>query len=231
MAKRIQLKVGDIFSLEVAKNEYIFGRVLFDVTKQYIESPYYKGGKNFFSSENSLDFFNGCLLLETFCGIYSTVDKIDINKKAVVSAFVSKDFYKASFYKERNFQVIGYQKVDYKQVSFPEALESYNNKFYFSCGELYLPINIDGQQYDEIKVHPSFGYGYYEIIVATLDFSGRDDLIEPDDKLQNYFRWSDLRSLPAVRNEIYKLLNETTKQNYYELALKYGYDLKRLYEK
>ena len=38
------------------------------------------------------------------------------------------------------------------------------------------------------------------VVVATLDFSGRDDLIKEDAKMDNYFRDSDLRSLPDVHN-------------------------------
>ncbi len=76
---------------------------------------------------------------------------------------------------------------------------------------------------------PSTGYGYYEVVVATLDFSGRDDLIKEDAKMDNYFRDSDLRSLPDVRKRIWKLAGEDMNKSYYELAKGKGVDLARLY--
>jgi hypothetical protein len=226
MAKKAKYKTGNVFSVKVAENEYIFGRVIFDVSTQYIETSFYKKEK----TNNYLDFFNKCFLIETFYGVFSDIKDVDMEKKAVISTFVSDDFYKASFFKERDFKTVGFKSVDYKNVSFPETLFSYNMNFYYSVGELFLPININRQQCDEIKVYPSFGNGYWTVIVATLDFSGRDDLIEAEDnEKQNHFRWSDLRSLPEIRNRLYELIGEDPNQNYYKMALKHGFDLARLY--
>ena len=80
-----------------------------------------------------------------------------------------------------------------------------DNKRYFTTGDFAKLCQVTKHTlfyYDEIKVMPSTGYGYYEVVVATLDFSGRDDLIEEDAKMDNYFRDSDLRSLPDVRKRI-----------------------------
>jgi hypothetical protein len=229
MAKKLKLKSGDIFSLEVAKNEFIYGRIVFDVTNQYMKTVYPinqgKGIKNYF------DFFNECFLVETFLGVHKSLEHVDLDKKAVQGTFVSGNFYKASFFAQRKFTVVSNKAVDPKKVSFPETLSAYDPNYYFACGELYLPILIDeSTYYDEIKVMASFDMGYWTIIVATLDISQREDLIEEgDNKKINYFRWSDIKSLPEIRNRVYHLVGENPNQSYYEMALKYGFDLARLY--
>lgn len=48
--------------------------------------------------------------------------------------------------------------------------------------------------------------------------------------MDNYFEHIDLRSRPELRSEIYASIHEDTNQNYYDMALKHGFDLKRLYE-
>ena len=71
----------------------------------------------------------------------------------------------------------------------------------------------------------------YYIGLATLDFSGRRDLIEDqEDIMDNYFIFSDIRSLPEKRKEIYEAIGEDPNQSYYELALKHGFDLARFYK-
>ena len=134
------------------------------------------------------------------------------------------------FLSEYKGMIVGKREVNPIEVSFPETLESRNMDYYLTLGELAFPIDITEQiYYDEIKVMPSTGYGYYEVIVATLDFSGRDDLIKEDAKMDNYFEHIDLRSRPELRSEIYASIHEDTNQNYYDMALKHGFDLKRLY--
>lgn len=125
--------------------------------------------------------------------------------------------------------IVGKREVNPVEVTFPEVLSRYNMNVYLASGELYLPIPIDGNEYDKIGVYASSGYGYYDVIVATLDFSGRDDLIKEDAKMDNYFKDSDLRSLPDVRKRIWELAGEDMNKSYYELAKEKGFDLARLY--
>lgn len=214
--KRKKIGTGDVFSIKVSENEYVFGRVLFDVVNQYMKKEPEVGA-------NYITFFNKCFLIETFIGVAHSLEEIDTNKKAVISSFVSSDFFA-----EDECEIIGNEKIDITLVSFPEVLSSYNSNIYFSVGELSLPIPLTSEEYNEIKVHPSFGSGYW-IVVATLDYSNRVDLIEDGDKHENYFRFSDLRSLPVIRKKIYDLAKEDPNQSYYDMALKHGFDLARLY--
>ena len=209
MAKKVKCTTGDVFAIPVSETEFIFGRVLFDVTKQYIKIVP-EEEREF----NYLGFFNK-----------SVLEDVDFEKKAVTGTFVFNDF--LSEYKG---MIVGKRAVNPIEVSFPETLGSRNMDYYLTLGELAFPIDITEQiYYDEIKVMPSTGYGYYEVVVATLDFSGRDDLIKEDAKMDNYFRDSDLRSLPDVRKRIWKLAGEDMNKSYYELAKGKGFDLARLY--
>ncbi len=215
MAKKKTINIGDIFSVKVEKNEFIFGRILFDVVNQCIK-------KNL-DKNNYMGFFNKCFLIETFKGVFSSFDKIDMEKKAVISSFVPVDF----FY-DYECNIIGNVKVDPKEVSFPEVLSSTNMDYFFSVGLLQFSIKLSETEYENIGVYPSFGTGYWEII-ATLDFSNRIDLIEEGDHMDNYFEDSDLRSNPELRKKIYSMIGEDPDQSYYELSLKHGFDLSRLY--
>lgn len=220
MAKRkIKVRTGDIFSVEVSKNEFIFGRVLFDVVNQYMERGFDKEINNY------MGFFNKCFLIETFVGVHPSFESIDIKEKAVISSFVSKDFFE-----DNDFEcnIIHNIKIDAKKVSFPEVLSLINSNYFFSVGELQIPISLTKEEYERIKVNPCFGSGYWDI-VATLDLSGRTDLIEDGDQMDNYFRYSDIRSLPDIRKIIYSRIGEDLNQSYYELALKNDFDLARLY--
>lgn len=220
MAKKVKCTTGDVFAIPVPDTEFIFGRVLFDVTKQYIKIVPEEEWKF-----NYLGFFNKSVLVEMFLGVYTSVEDVDFEKKAVTGTFVFNDF--LSEYKG---MIVGKREVNPIEVSFPETLGSRNMDYYLTLGELAFPVDITEQiYYDEIKVMPSTGYGYYEVVVATLDFSGRDDLIEEDAKMDNYFRDSDLRSLPDVRKRIWKLAGEDMNKSYYELAKGKGFDLARLY--
>lgn len=220
MAKKVKCTTGDVFAIPVSETEFIFGRVLFDVTKQYIKIVPEEEREL-----NDLGFFNKSVLVEMFLGVYTSVEDVDFEKKAVTGTFVFRDF--LSKYEG---VIVGKREVNPIEVSFPEVLSRYNMNVYLASGELYLPIPIDGNKYNKIGVYASSGYGYYNLIVATLDFSGRDDLIKEDAKMDNYFEHIDLRSRPELRSEIYASIHEDTNQNYYDMALKYGFDLKRLYE-
>mgnify|MGYP003623384812 CR=1 FL=1 len=217
--KAIKPKTADVFSVKVAENAFIFGRVLFDVTKQYM--------KNTSAEErhNSLDFFNKCMLVEMYKGVYQ-----DPSEMADAEIAVPCEFIPGSFFKDYECTLTGHTPVNPELIRFPEYLTSYGRDYFFSTGELRIKIPIDTKMYEEIKVHPCFGSGYW-LVMAVLDASGRLDLADEEDRIpgRNYFRASDLHASPDIRAQIYALAGEDPAQSYYELALKHGYDLKRLY--
>lgn len=220
MAKKIICKVGDIFSIPVSDTEFIYGQILFDVASQYIKNK--KVSSNDIS-RNYFGFFNKSVLVRTFQGVFNSITAVDFNKVAVNSTFVFQDFLS-----EYNGKIEGHGVINPILVTFPEVLSSYNMDFFLAVGELYLPIPISNKEYEEIGIYASSGYGYYEVIMATLDYSGRNDLVS-DNKMDNYFSDSDLRSMPEQRTKIYALAKESPNQSYYDMALKHGFDLSRLY--
>jgi hypothetical protein len=219
MGKRINVKAGDIFSIEVAEKEYIFGRVIFDPNEQYMK----KVPKE--EQFSYLDFFSGCVLIETYTGIFPFIEKVDFSKIAVKSSFVSN-----KIFKREDVKILHNIAINHKEVSFPEVISTMNSNHYFTVGELKIPINISSQEHDEIHVYPSYGSGYWEV-VATIVWSGRKDLVEESDIKDTYFKAEDLRDNHncEVRNKIYSMIGEDPTQSYYEMALKYGFDLARLY--
>ena len=73
MKKRTLLKHGDIFYLKIVKQDkYIFGRILFDVKRQYHKI---RDTNNLPKSIHSLtylmDSYTDCQLIEVFEGIYN----------------------------------------------------------------------------------------------------------------------------------------------------------------
>lgn len=211
------ITVGDVFAIKIENTEYYyFGRILFDVKEQY---------DNWEQRENYLDWHNDSVLIETYKHI-SKDPIISTYDVAVDSTFIPK-----KNLLKQDVEVIDNIKVDPTKVTFPETLKNFERTCLFTVGELALKTNLSTEYaYDNIKVFPNMGNIYY-IQLATLDFAGRKDLIEDkEDIMDNYFKFSDLRSLPEKRKEVYESINEDLNQTYYELAKKHGFDIARLYK-
>ncbi|WP_027386034.1 Imm26 family immunity protein [Chryseobacterium gregarium] len=211
------IKVGDIFAIKIENStKYYFGKVLFDVKRQYDGSG---------QTHNYLDWHKESVLIETYKHISNELI-INNYETAIQSTFISKrDLLK------QDIEIIDNVLVDPEKVSFPETLKNFENTCFFTVGELAIKSSLSTEYaYDNIKIFPTLGKTYY-VEVATLDISNRRDLIlEKDDIMDNYFKFSDIRSLPMVRKEIYLTINENPDLSYYELALKHGFDLKRFYK-
>lgn len=88
MAKKVKCTTGDVFAIPVSETEFIFGRVLFDVTKQYIKIVPEEEREL-----NDLGFFNKSVLVEMFLGVYTSVEDVNFEKKAVTGTFVFKQIH------------------------------------------------------------------------------------------------------------------------------------------
>lgn len=216
-----KLEEGDIFSIKVSAKEYVFGRILFD------GSAYWKQYGNE-KPNNYLDWFSGCILIETYAEVAEKFDEKMMANVAVESSFIANDVFK----EEENWELTDNNiSVQANQVSFPEVLLAEQHDIFFCVGEIKIKTSFDMNFRDEVGVYPSFGSGYWEMI-ATLDKASRRDLIkDQDDIMETYFTDSDLRMLPEIRNKIYNDINISSDKTYYELSKEMGFDLGRFYEK
>ena len=57
LSQMTNFKTGDIFTFQLPNQQYGFGRILLDVSRQCIEA-------NFIDKFSPLDFFAGCILVE-----------------------------------------------------------------------------------------------------------------------------------------------------------------------
>ena len=130
MAKRIKYKTGDIFSIEVSENSFIYGRILFDPNEQYLK----KMPKE--EQFSYLDWFGKCVLIETYKGVFSSLEEVDFRKVAIKSNFVP-----THMLKREDVKLIGYEPVKPQGVSFPEVITMYNSNYYFSEGNITHPNN------------------------------------------------------------------------------------------
>ncbi|WP_165750506.1 Imm26 family immunity protein [Cellulophaga sp. Z1A5H] len=216
MGKIRKISLGDVFAIKIENTDYYyFGRVLFDVKEQYKEK---------IENHNYLDWYGKSVLIET----YKTISKTpEISEFDVIldATFVSKKNLLSE-----DISIIRNIPINPKKVSFPEVFQNVHTVgILFSLGELAPLTNFDTKYVDKTKVFPTLGNMYY-IQLATLDYSGRRDLIEDqEDIMENYFKDSDLRNFPKIRKEIYENIGEDPDMSYYDLALKHGFDLARFY--
>ena len=184
-----KLSVGDVFAIKIEDtNSYFFGRVLFDVKEQYTREA---------DSLNYLDWHGKSVLVETYKHIS---ENIDINTYHIA---VDAEFIPKAHLLDENITIINNIPVNPKKVSFPEALKNVHREgVLFVTGELAIKTPFTLEYADEIKVFPAMG-GVYALQTATLDYSGRRDLIEDEkEDIYDYFRFSDIRSIQKERNEI-----------------------------
>lgn len=210
------ISVGDVFAIKIDNSQYYyFGRVLFDVKRQWTDEG---------QAHNYLDWHGESVLIETYKHISNRLD-LKYFEIAIQSAFVPK----RHLLKE-DIVIVGNSPVDPRKVTFPETLKNFERDYFFTAGELALKTEYSSEHAEnDFKIFPTMGKTYY-LQIATLDYAERTDLIvDKQDIMDNYFRFSDLRSLPEKRLEIYQKLGEDPNMSYYELALKKGFDLARLY--
>ena len=215
MAKRIKIKAGDVFRIKVTGNNYVFGRILLDVTSQC---------KGKVPVDSNLNFFGGAILIEMY-NQFSQENKLDIiNARVIIRGM----FTSTSGIKDGVWEIIDHIPVIPELVEFPEALGS-SKVVYLSVGELKLKTKLKTNQYEEIGVYSTLESSY-AVGSICLHYLGKDDLIEEQFKWPEYLENSDLRYRPEMRKKIIKQAGYDDSKSYYENALERGFDLKRFYE-
>jgi len=214
----MKLKIGDVFTAEVQPEKYIFGRIIFDIKNQYVKT------RDSEVPTTHLSTFGKSYIVQTFEGIYDSRQAEYATQTVIDSAIM-----RSKIFKNGHWEISGNLPVDVEKVSFPETLARKNNVVYFECGELSFELPVSASYTDEIKIYPTM-ISPVSIYAGTLHYQGLDDYIDKGHIRNKYLEGSDLRYRPEIRTKIYEMIGEDMNQTYYEMALKHGYDLKRLYK-
>jgi hypothetical protein len=218
-----KLKTGDVFYLELRdKKKYIFGRVLFDVNKQYHKtagtSQIQDDGMSYLVMTH-----DGCQLIEIYEGIYDTIAFTE-SKVLIPRVFVKNIDGK---FNALNWGIVGNQKVDYTQIEFPEHLNLNSGALYLDRGELSIKTKIDPGEEPGFKTSVMVPI---TIADAALYLQNKKELIPKEDRWPSYLVEDDLLYNPDLRRKIYKDIKLDPEKSYYELSKKMGFDLARFYK-
>ncbi|SDI39743.1 Imm26 family immunity protein [Chryseobacterium jejuense] len=221
-----KLKVGDIFYLKLKNQEkYVFGRVLFDVKKQYqkivnvnnLPSDYFPYLKMFYSD---------CHLVEMYDGLYDQSNSYDSTSKIIIPRVLTQAI--DSKWNILNWGIIKNEPVDYTKVEFPEHLNIMSNIVKLDRGEISLKTNMNIKD-NIIDNFNSEMYVPATIAYASLDFQNKRELIPEDARWPEYIKNGDLLYHTELRRKIYNDLNIDPDKSYYELSKEMGFDLERFY--
>jgi len=219
-----KLKVGDVFYIEPVKGKFVFGKVLFDVDKQYRKKENLQETDLINSSNKLKGWYVGCIVIEMYVGVYDTVASIP-NRDILIKRAICK----LDGLKNRNWGILGNEQIEVKQVSFPETLAPSNNLIFLDLGELSFKTILTKKEYDEVNVHTS-RVDIISIADICLNMQGLSNLLKEEYQKEETMAMYDLMYHPFIRNKIFKELNLDPDKSYYELSKELGYDLKRFYE-
>jgi hypothetical protein len=207
-------KTGDIFSIQLPNQKYIFGRILLDVNKQCVKPK-------LIDSNSPLSFYDGCLLVEVYKELSDNPNFLG-QEKLIPGFFLMPDPIA-----EQDWLIIDHLEVDPQQVEFPETLSLYNGRQFFQRGEIRLPIPEKLDENDGWDIYPSITSPYALPKICLYYLGLREFLTPAQQNTMNLerldFRFSNRRS------EIYKIIQEDENQSYYEIASRLGYDITRFY--
>lgn len=187
-----KLKVGDIFYLEVIPGKYSFGRMLFDVDKQY-----HKIVDVTDSSIFSNDYFpyllmshNSCQLIEMYKGIFDTPELIS-------TEILIPRVFTRNIDGKRNLLTWG---IVYTKVEFPEHLNNKNGGITLDRGELSIKIEVGTLENEDLKTSINVPGVIGD---AYLFLQDKGDLIPANIRRPDYIKENDLLYYPELRKKIY----------------------------
>ena len=219
-----KLKLGDVFYIEAVKGKFVFGKVLFDVDKQYRKKEKLQKTELVNSSNKLQGWYAGCLLIEMYTGVSNSIESMQNNGVLIKRAICS-----IGGLEDQNWGVITNEHVDVKLVSFPETLVRSNDFICIDCGELEFKTSLTEKEYDQLNVSAS-RIDITSVADICLNMQGFSDLLEEAYQKKRTMAKYDLMYHPSIRTKIYKGLNLDPDKSYYELSKEHGFDLKRFYE-
>lgn len=219
MAEEINYKAGDIFTIEIADNEFAFGRVVFDAKGQGIDKGLINSGSTLALTEKDTIFIE--IFKQT--SNEQTFDKSNLD--ILIPGIFTLNLDLVDFL----WKIVDYIEIDPIQVDFPEFLSvdgPFNGKFI--KGEIEQQVEISMPEVEEIMIYPSIK-SVITIPEYILHALGRENEIRENRRPLRDMKVNDLR-FSDYREKVYALLPPEFKKPYYELAKEKGFDLARFYE-
>jgi hypothetical protein len=231
----MKIKFGDILAVELLNKLYMFVQIVYQIPQ---------GNKDEIAKINPksrlLDdrpFYNGFYIMNVYKQI--SKDMILQNKEIMFKGIMTmgRDI------KKSKYTIIAHEKISVENVEFPETIQFYSKNsfshlpsqigYYLERGE--LKIFIKSEFDEELENGPKGGFkDHYSIGESVLYFQNRKNEMQrkyPEGfDVHKFLLHNDLRYYPELRDKVYKIIKEDPKQSYYEMALKYGFDLRKLYE-
>ena len=227
MSRPKQLKPGDIIWVKY-NGKYFFARILMDF-KDMSKRPDVAGTpfQSFITS--------GSYYLELFEGIYS---EPMLNQKSILfNGFVYRNYFHARDFTGEDWQWYKHIPINPEQLDFPEYVTADHSKnLIFFKGELRFETKIPAEYYEKYSSYCDCYFDFEGVIILGLVEQNRGDLIKPEDLGEDISidrilkkEKRDLRFNPELRTEIYKSLKLNPNITYFELALKFGKDIRRFF--
>ena len=209
-----RFKHGDIFTVQLSNQQYLFGRILLNVKEQCVKPKLLEPG-------SPLTFFGGSLLIEMYRVMSATPD-FDGSEVLLNGVFVDPRSFKRGLW-----TIVDHQEVDPTQVEFPEGLVATGHRASFQCGEVKIPVELSEQDLRQIHVYPTqqSSLALADICLYYLELK---HLIEHEYRDNKHLRYSDLR-FSDHRRKVYQLLGEDENQTYYQMSTKLDHDITRFY--
>ena len=211
-----RLNEGDIFYVQY-QGKYFFGKILMDI------------GERIPQRGIPIKFAHDCYLVGVYKGIYD--EPILLEKDFIIPSVytLKKQFYLREYKTEWHFYKN--EPINYKtDISFPENITIVDKVgICFRCGELQFVTQLSKEEWlGDFDIQRRVYFWYHSVLETACHYQDRDDLIEyyiP----QSFLEKEDLRFADKQRQEVYKQIGEDPTISYYELELKNGFDLGRLY--
>lgn len=213
-------KAGDIFSFQIAPDEFAFGRVMLNLRTQCFD-------KELIGSANPLNYFkDGKFILADLYRETSSGDLPEGRSIAISGILTTYSLLMLGIWK-----IVGFESVNPQEVDFPEGVSVESvTKAALVRGELSLSFNMNIKEVEKIGIYPQTFPPSMLSEILLFNLGRGNEINNKNSENKDFLDMSnlDLR-YSKYRERVYELLGEDMNESYYDKACRYGFDLKRFY--